>query len=169
MGQFDKWTYCGTVRLMAPVASTAGRVCSITDALSVFGDRYSLLIVREIGYRVVRFNELKQGTGAPGDVLSARLKRLEALDVIERRRYAERPPRYEYHLTDAGHDLRPIVLAIKEWGDLHINPGSEPVVFEHACGAQFHPHTVCASCGEPVEPGDLRIVGGTDAVVGTEW
>src|SRR6202043_4038861 len=99
------------------------RVCSVADALSTVGDRYSLLIVREIGYGYVRFKDLVAYTGAPRDVLTSRLRRLEEVGVLERRMYSEHPPRYEYHLTQAGADLRPIVLALKEWGDQHVNPG----------------------------------------------
>jgi DNA-binding HxlR family transcriptional regulator len=145
------------------------RVCSVADALAVVGDRYSLLIVREIGYGYRRFQQLAGFTGAPRDVLSSRLRRLEEIGVIERRLYSERPERYEYHLTSGGEELRPIVLALKEWGDRRCEAGMEPVVFAHSCGAEFHPLTVCAACREPVGPGELRVVGGTHPVEGEPW
>jgi DNA-binding HxlR family transcriptional regulator len=141
----------------------------VADALSIVGDRYSLLIVREIGYGYVRFNDLAGFTGAPRDVLTARLRRLEEVGVLERRQYSEHPPRFEYHLTEAGAELRPIVLALKEWGDSQLNAGAEPVVFEHTCGAEFHPLTVCAACMEPVRDGDLAVKGGTHPVGGQPW
>ena len=147
----------------------ARRICSIADALSIVGDRYSLLIVREIGYGYVRFKDLAAFTGAPRDVLTSRLRRLEGVGVLERVMYSERPPRFEYHLTDAGGALRPIVLALKEWGDRQLNPGAEPVVFEHTCGAEFHPLTVCAACGAPVGTGELTAKGGTHPVKGGPW
>jgi len=147
----------------------ARRVCSVADALSIVGDRYSLLIVREIGYGYVRFKDLAAFTGAPRDVLSARLRRLEDIGVLERRRYCEHPPRFEYHLTEMGGELRPIVLALKEWGDKHMNPGAEPVVFEHSCGAEFHPLTVCAACKQPVGVAELIVKGGTHPVKGQPW
>jgi DNA-binding HxlR family transcriptional regulator len=139
-------------------------VCSITDALSIVGDRYALLVAREIRYGRTRFEDIAAGTGAPRDVLTARLRKLEAAGVIERRLYRERPPRHEYLLTDAGRELQPILLALKEWGDRHCNPGAAPVVFQHACGAEFHALTVCEACREPVRDGDLRVVGGTHPV-----
>jgi DNA-binding HxlR family transcriptional regulator len=145
------------------------RVCSVADALDVVGDRYSLLIVREIGYGYRRFQELAGFTGAPRDVLTARLRRLEEIGIVVRRLYWERPKRYEYHLTAAGQELRPIVLALKEWGDRQCTPGKEPVVFEHICGAEFHPLTICAACGQPVGPGELTVVGGTHPVRGEPW
>ena len=145
------------------------RVCSVADALSVVGDRYSLLIVREIGYGYMRFTDIAAFTGAPRDVLTARLRRLEEVGVLERRLYSERPPRYEYHLTEAGERLRPIVLALKEWGDRQVNPGAEPVIFEHTCGAEFHPLIVCGACMAPVGTGELSVKGGTHPVDGGPW
>jgi DNA-binding HxlR family transcriptional regulator len=143
------------------------RVCSITDALSIVGDRYALLVAREIRYGNTRFNDIAAGTGAPRDVLTARLRKLEAAGVLERRRYSEHPPRYEYALTDAGNELRAILLALKEWGDRHCNPGAEPVVFRHTCGADFHALTVCEACRAPIRDGELTIAGGTHPVEAT--
>lgn len=144
-------------------------MCSVADALNVVGDRYSLLIVREIGYGYRRFQDLAGFTGAPRDVLTTRLRRLEALGLVERRQYSEHPPRFEYHLTERGGQLRPIVLALKEWGDQQCDPGTEPVVFRHTCGGEFHPRTVCTACGEPVGPGELTVSGGTHPVEGEPW
>ena len=145
------------------------RICSVADALAIVGDRYSLLIVRDIGYGYVRFEDLAGFTGAPRDVLTTRLRRLEEVGVLERRIYSEHPPRYEYHLTEAGGQIRPIVLALKEWGDQQLNPGAAPVIFEHTCGAEFHPRTVCAACGEPVGTGELVVKGGTHTFKGEPW
>jgi DNA-binding HxlR family transcriptional regulator len=143
------------------------RVCSITDALALVGDRYALLVVREIRYGNTRFNEIAAGTGAPRDVLTRRLRDLEAAGVIERRPYSERPPRHEYVLTEAGLELHPVLLALKEWGDRHCNPGAEPVIFRHTCGAEFHASVTCADCGAPVRAGDLVVAGGTHPVEAT--
>jgi DNA-binding HxlR family transcriptional regulator len=144
-------------------------VCSVADALAVVGDKYSLLVVREIGYGYRRFTDLAGYTGAPRDVLASRLRRLEEIGILERRPYSEHPPRHEYHLTEAGLELRPIVLALKEWGDRRCEPGEEPVVFEHVCGEEFHPLTVCAACRQPVEQGELNVTGGTHPIAGDPW
>lgn len=152
---------------MSPESKPSPRVCSITDALSIVGDRYALLVAREIRYGKKRFKDIVAGTGAPRDVLTSRLRKLEETGVIERRLYSERPPRYEYLLTDAGRDLQPILLALKEWGDRYCNPGAEPVVFRHTCGAEFHPLTVCAACREPWRDGELVVSGGTHPVDAT--
>ena len=100
-------------------------MCSI-DALSIVGDRYALLVARELRYGLTRFQDIVASTGAPRDVLTARLRKLEQAGVIERRRYSEHPPRYEYLLTEAGKELQPILLALKEWGDRHCNPVPNP-------------------------------------------
>jgi DNA-binding HxlR family transcriptional regulator len=142
-------------------------VCSITDALALVGDRYALLVIREMRYGNTRFKDIAAATGAPRDVLTSRLRKLEQGGVIERRLYSERPPRYEYLMTDSGRELQPILLALKEWGDRHCNPGAEPIVFEHACGAVFHPLTVCEACREPLRDGDLTVAGGTHPVEAT--
>ena len=81
------------------------RVCSITDALySIVRDRYALLVARELRYGLTRFQDLAASTGAPRDVLTSRLRKLEA-GVIERQRYSEHPFHYGHLLTDAGQDL----------------------------------------------------------------
>jgi DNA-binding HxlR family transcriptional regulator len=152
---------------VSPGGKPSPRVCSITDALAIVGDRYALLVAREIRYGNTRFNEIAAGTGAPRDVLTRRLRGLEQAGVIERRRYCERPPRYEYVLTDAGNELHAVLLDLKEWGDRYCNPGAEPIVFRHTCGAEFHPVAVCSACGEPVHLGELTVAGGTHPVEAT--
>jgi DNA-binding HxlR family transcriptional regulator len=143
------------------------RVCSITDALALVGERYALLIVREIRYGRTRFTQLLDGTGAPRDVLARRLRALVEAGIVERRLYSERPARHEYVLTEAGCELHPVLLQLKEWGDRHLNPGAEPVIFAHTCGAEFHAQTVCEACGKPVRGGDLTVSGGTHPVEAT--
>ena len=78
------------------------RICSAARALEVVGDRWALLVLREAFLGDHRFDEMQRRTGAPRDILAARLKKLVAAGVLERRLYQERPPRYEYHLTEAG-------------------------------------------------------------------
>ena len=142
-------------------------MCSITDALALVGRPYALLVVRELRYGRSRFTDLAAGTGAPRDVLTRRLRELESVGIIERRRYSERPPRHEYVLTEAGAELHPVLLQLKEWGDRHINAGAEPVIFEHTCGAEFHATTVCEVCRKPIATGDLTVAGGTHPVEAT--
>jgi DNA-binding HxlR family transcriptional regulator len=90
-------------------------LCDIALALSVVGDRWTLLIIRELSLGVRRFEEIQAQTGMSSLLLAERLKRLEAEGVIERRLYSERPKRYEYYSTPKGKDLDPVLLALRGW------------------------------------------------------
>ncbi|WP_202919574.1 winged helix-turn-helix transcriptional regulator [Streptomyces adustus] len=98
----------------------APRVSSIADALKVVGDRWSLLVVRELCFGTHRFNEIQINTGVPAATLSERLRKLERAGVIARRRYCDHPRRYEYVLTAVGEDLSPVLAALGEWGARHV-------------------------------------------------
>jgi DNA-binding HxlR family transcriptional regulator len=100
----------------------APRVCSIADALDVVGERWSLLVLRELGFGVHRFKDIQVNTGAPRETLALRLRKLEEAGVIERRRYSDRPPRDEYLLTAAGRDLAPVLIGLRVWGERHVTP-----------------------------------------------
>jgi DNA-binding HxlR family transcriptional regulator len=124
--------------------------CSIAGALEVVGERWSLLIVRDILLGLRRFDELQSHLGIARNVLQTRLTRLTEQGVIERRPYQERPPRHEYRLTEKGLDLWPTMVALMQWGDRHaVPPGGPPVVLEHrGCGGSVDEHRVCERCGE---------------------
>jgi DNA-binding HxlR family transcriptional regulator len=104
----------------------APRVCSIADALELVGERWSLLILRELDFGVHRFTDIQVNTGAPRETLALRLRKLEEVGVIERRRYSEHPPRDEYFLTAAGQELSPILVALRQWGQRHATPLLRP-------------------------------------------
>jgi DNA-binding HxlR family transcriptional regulator len=124
------------------------RTCSIAAALDVVGEKWSLLVVRELFLGCRRFSDIAANTGAPRDILTSRLRRLEEVGVVSRRSYSEHPPRYDYLLTDAGKDLRPVIMALKHWGDTHVMHQMLPPVLEHSCGHVFEPRMACAACGE---------------------
>jgi DNA-binding HxlR family transcriptional regulator len=133
--------------------TTAARPCAVADALGVVGEKYAILVLREVFYGVRRFDEIQRNTGAPRDVLTARLRRLVDAGVLVRRQYSERPPRFEYRLTPAGRDLRPVLMTLMDWGEKHL--GASYVVFEHSCGADFEPVMTCRVCGKEVQHGEL--------------
>ncbi len=118
------------------------------------GDRWSLLAVREVAFGNHRFSEILAGTGAPRDRLAARLKALVAAGVLERRKYQEAPPRSDYHLTERGRDLVPVLRALMAWGDRWVvdEPPMTLLHDDHVLDAQ----PVCRTCGEPVGPGDVH-------------
>lgn len=132
------------------------RVCSVARALELVGDRWALLVIREAFLGDHRFDEIQRRTGAPRDILAARLKKLVAAGILERRQYQERPERHEYHLTGAGRDLHPVITALRQWGDRHVTDGPRPARFIHACGGAHPARMVCPDCGEAVEPGSYR-------------
>jgi DNA-binding HxlR family transcriptional regulator len=89
--------------------------CNIARSLSVVGDRWTLLIMREISLRNRRFEEIQVQTGMSSHLLAARLKRLEEDKIIERRVYSARPLRHEYYATPKGKDLDAVILALRNW------------------------------------------------------
>src|SRR5579859_4767621 len=88
-----------------------GQVCSIAAALEVVGERWSLLIVRDVLLGVRRFDELREHLGIARNVLQSRLERLVEEGVLERVPYQQRPRRCEYRLTEKGLDLWPTIVA----------------------------------------------------------
>ncbi|MFF2993409.1 winged helix-turn-helix transcriptional regulator [Streptomyces sp. NPDC057950] len=146
---------------MSPESIPTPRQCTMNDALEVLGDRYSLPVLRELLYGFHRFSDLAKLTGAPRTLLSGRLRRLEEAGVVVRRQYSERPARFEYHLTQAGVDLIPVILTLKDWGERHTGDQEPKAVFRHHCGAELHPLTTCSSCREEIRPGEFDVAGGT--------
>jgi DNA-binding HxlR family transcriptional regulator len=127
--------------------------CSIAASLELVGERWSLLVIREVAWGAHRFNDIARGTGAPRDRLTARLNALVAGGVLEKRPYSDSPPRSGYHLTAAGRDLLPVLQALLQWGDRWVAP-EPPVRLSHSPG-DFPEHPidaewVCRTCGQPV-------------------
>lgn len=141
------------------------QVCSIAGALEVIGERWSLLIVRDVFLGVRRFDEIQANLGIARNVLNTRLTKLVEQGVLERRRYAERPPRHEYLLTDKGLDLWPTMVALMQWGDRHMVPAAgPPVLLEHrGCGGAVDEHRICKQCGARLSASDVRALPGPGA------
>jgi DNA-binding HxlR family transcriptional regulator len=143
----------------APAASSAPRPgpreCPIADTLELVGERWSLLVMRELFLGVHRFADIAANTGAPRDVLTRRLRALEAVGLLERRQYQDRPARFEYHPTESGRDLEPVLIGLREWGNRHLPEPPPSPRFLHRCGADVETRVVCASCGEPLEGAGL--------------
>ena len=109
-----------------PLADLPGRPCPIAAALEVVGERWALLVVREIALGTTRFSDIVRGTGAPRDRIAARLKTLTSADVITRVPYQSAPQRDEYHLTDSGRALVPVLDALLTWGKDHAVDPHDP-------------------------------------------
>jgi DNA-binding HxlR family transcriptional regulator len=109
-----------------PLAQLPGRPCPLAASLELVGERWSLLIVRELALGNGRFAGIVEGTGAPRDRVAARLKALEEAGVIQRTAYQIHPQRFDYTLTDAGWDLLPVINALLEWGAKHAVGQDDP-------------------------------------------
>lgn len=141
---------------MADDRPLPGRPCSMASALHLVGEKWSLLAIRELALGVHRFDAIARNTGAPRDRLATRLRALEAAGIVERRRYSDHPPRHEYHLTDSGLDLRPVLYALRAWGDKWVV--DEPTIaLMHSCGHDVEPVMVCRDCEQEVAPDELRV------------
>lgn len=141
------------------------RECNVARSLEVVGERWTLLVVREILLGANRFDQIARNTGAARNILANRLEALADAGVIVRRRYSDRPPRHEYVPTEAGRALQPVLLTLMDWGDRHLPAGQPaPTVLRHACGERLVPSLVCGCCGAPAEPASLTAtrLGGRD-------
>jgi DNA-binding HxlR family transcriptional regulator len=109
-----------------PLAGLPGRPCPIAASLELVGERWALLVVREIAMGSTRFGDIVRGTGAPRDRIAARLRTLESAGVIGRTAYQQRPERFDYHLTESGRDLVSVLDALLAWGDKHVVAPDDP-------------------------------------------
>lgn len=110
-----------------PLASLPGRPCPIAAALEVVGERWALLVVRELALGSNRFSDIVRGTGAPRDRVAARLKTLERVGVLTRVPYQTAPPRDEYRLTESGQALIPVLDALLAWGKDYAVAPADPL------------------------------------------
>jgi DNA-binding HxlR family transcriptional regulator len=95
--------------------------CPVACSLDLLGDKWSLLVVRDLLLGKTMYSEFqKSSEGIPTNILAERLKRLLAAGIIEKSRYQERPIRYAYQLTAKGRDLQPVLLAMIDWGNKHV-------------------------------------------------
>ena len=141
------------------------RPCSIARTLDIVGEKWALLAVREVFLGNRRFDEMVKRTGAPRDTLAARLRTLVGAGILERRCYREHPARFEYHLTQAGRDLYPVIVTLMRWGDQYLaGEDGPPLVLEHTCGHEVTAQVICQACGEPLRPTDTRAIAGRGAV-----
>jgi DNA-binding HxlR family transcriptional regulator len=132
---------------MTPYSAYDSDTCSIARTLALIGDRWILLLLRDVANGVRRFDELASHLGIARNVLSGRLARLVAAGLVERTAYRDlgTRERHEYRLTGAGRELLPVLLALMEWGDRNLaDPQGPPAVVRHAgCGTRVRVSLVC--------------------------
>jgi DNA-binding HxlR family transcriptional regulator len=145
--------------MAAPLETMA---CSVARTLDVVGDRWTMLILRDIGLGITRFDALQSDLGISRKVLSERLAALVEREVVGRSPYQQKPSRYDYHLTEKGSELAVVLFAMMAWGDRWgYGEGAEPIHLRHArCGEIATPTLSCSECGEPLNAWEVAPVTG---------
>ena len=130
--------------------------CSIESTLTAIGDRWTLLILRDLFRGVRRFEQLRRDLGIAKNILSDRLQKLTETEIILSRPYQSNPVRNEYYLTDKGKDLSPSLIALMHWGDRWYADGSPPTILTHAtCDTPLTQLTHCEKCSVEVKPEEI--------------
>lgn len=127
--------------------------CPLAQAMSVIGDSWTLLILRDAMRGAHKFDEFQRSTRASRAVIAERLAHLVEHGVMERVQYEAHPPRYEYHLTDRGRALQPVMMTMAHWAETHMPKRVRSPNRRHtSCGHKFQPVVTCSECGETVTP-----------------
>lgn len=140
-------------------ASLDAEVCSVARTLSVIGDRWTLLVLRDCFLRVRRFEDFQSSLKIGRPVLADRLKKLVEHGILDRVAYHENPTRYEYRLTPKGLALHPVIMSIVHWGDRHMaTAAGPPKLHRHVgCGHDFEPVMTCSVCHEAIDPRAVQV------------
>lgn len=131
--------------------------CSIARTLSVIGDRWTMLILRDAFLRIRKFEDFQNDLGISRQRLSERLKMLVDEGVLKKVEYQTSPSRHEYRLTSKGLDFYPVIMAMVNWGDKYMDGGKgAPMIYKHkTCGSYFRAEVHCSECGEVLDPRDV--------------
>ena len=125
--------------------------CPVASTLEVIGERWTLLIVRDVFLGIRRFDDIQRDLGVARNVLQVRLERLVEEGILVKRPYQERPLRCEYRLTEKGADLWPVLVALLQWGDRYALEGERPMILQHrGCGGELDDRRRCPACGADV-------------------
>lgn len=133
-------------------------ICVVARGIARVGDAWSMLILRDIGLGLGRFDQIRQSLGIAPNILTRRLAALVEDGLLEKRRYSERPPRDEYVLTEAGRDFLPVLQAIGAWGRKHHGGGPTSYFVDEETGEQIQPVVVDAVTGAPIGSRPLKFV-----------
>ncbi|MEO9943775.1 MAG: helix-turn-helix domain-containing protein [Paraglaciecola sp.] len=138
---------------------TSNQVCSVARATSIFGDRWTLIILRQLFLGMRKFSDIQQALGITKHRLADRLGRLTDENIVFKYLYDERYKRYEYRLTEKGVDLYAVILTIGQWGDKWASDNDgPPVEYVHTeCKQVAKPKLVCGCCGDDLTPHNLKV------------
>ena len=126
--------------------------CPVARGLSVIGDRWTMLVLRDCFLGIRRFEQMQERLGITRHVLSDRLRKLEAAGVLRREPYQQRPLRHEYRLTDRGKAFYPVLVTLIEWANAHVPPPGAPsvILISRETGEPIAPVLVDASNGKEI-------------------
>ena len=126
--------------------------CPVASTLEVIGERWTLLIIRDVFLGIRRFDDLQRDLGVARNILQVSLERLVEEGILIKRPYQERLLRSEYRLTEKGADLWPVLVSMLQWGDRHgLDGGERPMILQHrGCGGELDDRRRCLSCGADV-------------------
>lgn len=142
-----------------PELYTAGRPTSVSRALATIGDRWGFFVIWLGLAGVTKFEHFHGVLGIARTTLTARLGRLVELGLFERVQYETRPPRFEYHLTEAGKALCPVLLTLRDWGNRGMNKSQrDSTVLHRKCGKPLSIHVVCSNCKQVAEPKQVTVM-----------
>jgi DNA-binding HxlR family transcriptional regulator len=120
---------------------------ALANALDLVGDKWTLLILSHCYASVCRFNDFEKTLGINRNILSARLEKLVNAGVLNKQLYQAKPARYEYIISEIGLDLKPTLIGLVRWSELHLVPGSPPSSIVHnACQTPVEIHLHCPAC-----------------------
>ena len=138
--------------------------CPIARSLERVGEWWSILILRDAFQGMTRFDQFHKSLGIAPNMLTRRLNTLVDSGLLKRNRYSDRPPRYEYLLTQRGRDFRPVLWALMSWGNKHFAPeGESMLVVDVATGERAEPLLVDARSGRPLRAPEYKVVAGPAA------
>lgn len=143
--------------------------CPVANALEHIGDGWSMLILRDAFYGLRRFDDFINSLGIASNTLTRRLNDLVAHDLLERRPYQDNPPRHEYHLTEAGRDLRQVILTLMAWGTRHSNTGDKVYLADQETGQPVDLALIDANTGKRITRDGHRVHISPDADALTLW
>ena len=135
--------------------------CPIARSLDQVGEWWSILILRDAFTGLTRFDEFQKNLKIAPNILARRLATLVDAEMLERRRYSERPPRDEYLLTDRGRDFHTVILALMAFGNRHFAPeGESLLVVDAATGVTADPVLVDRRTGRPLIDPEFKLAAG---------
>jgi len=149
------------------LSDIGNQTCSVARTLSVIGDTWTMMIIRNAFLGIRRFDDFQKNLGVTRHVLTDRLNTLVQENILYKAPYTESQKRFEYRLTQKGLDLHPILMSIIHWGDTYMDHGQGvPLYYIHKeCGHKFRPILICSECYKPINAKEVTVLPGPGLIV----